>query len=377
MDALTQSYSQIKKVATGSGCIVYSAIHTATLTPVAIKAIPRNANGKFAKSYIDECSFMESIDFPFCVHFFEKIETPKYFALVMEYISSMDLREYLNFQKGLTENIAQLYFSEICLAVNYLHENGVLHNDLKLSNVVMDQNYHIRLIDFNLSKYIGSKNYITERKGGSPPYMAPEVISGSKYNFKADVWSLGVILYALISGKLPFEGANIEEIFDQIMHIKIEYPIGISSELQDLFSKIFVKDPEERISVKEIFLHPWIYQWYQKFIHLESIPKLFVGNPSSILERIIKIKEITPTIEQYFHAPKPIISMFPCRQDHFVSPKCAKISIRASKSKRRSISCAQAKIPTAPVFSLRPMTKSAAPQNTFAVDVTRIEDLIC
>ena len=146
-------------------------------------------------------------------------------------------------------------------AINHCHANGVVHRDIKPENIMIGADKEIKLIDFGLSKIDKSKNQHLTTIAGTPYYMAPEVLEGD-YNNKCDIWSLGVLMYVLVSGYLPFQGENRYEVFQKIQagkyHFNHKEFVKVSEEGKKLISKMLVVDPKLRITGAEILWDPWI-----------------------------------------------------------------------------------------------------------------------
>lgn len=143
-------------------------------------------------------------------------------------------------------------------AINHCHAQNVVHRDIKPDNIMITENDTVRLIDFGLSK--ASKNKKLTTVAGTPYYMAPEVLEGS-YGQKADIWSLGVILYTLVSGYLPFQGANAAEVFRKIKEVEYHFNhsefLTVSEECKDLIKKLLVGNPKKRLTGQQALNHHW------------------------------------------------------------------------------------------------------------------------
>ena len=143
-------------------------------------------------------------------------------------------------------------------AINHCHAQNIIHRDIKPENIMINDENEVRLIDFGLSK-ASSKNKM-QTMCGTPFYMAPEVIKSS-YNTKADIWSLGVLLYTLVSGYLPFQGTNNKDVYERIktadFHFDHDEFANISSECKDLIRKLLVVDTKKRYDGAKALQHPW------------------------------------------------------------------------------------------------------------------------
>lgn len=182
--------------------------------------------------------------------------------LFMEYCDNGDLKCFQN-KKKFHEYKALVLARQIKNALLYLYENNILHRDLKPHNILLDDNYNIKLTDFGFAKETDySQNDILEQTYcGSPLYMSPELLNNNGYNTKSDIWSFGVILYELISGTFPFFAKSIKELSINIKKNEFKIPLNInneiSKELSDLLYKIFDKNVDTRINWIDIFKHEW------------------------------------------------------------------------------------------------------------------------
>ncbi|MES1921209.1 SNF1-related protein kinase catalytic subunit alpha kin10 [Bonamia ostreae] len=182
----------------------------------------------------------------------------------MEYISGGELYDFiisnekvLSTKSQLPEDKARHFFQQIISGVSYCHAHMVVHRDLKPENLLLDKNNNVRIADFGLSNMMKDGHFM-ETSCGSPNYAAPEVISGKLYaGPEVDVWSCGVILYALLSGYLPFDDANIKELFRKIKCAEYSPLQDVSEEVNNLIARMLEVDPLKRISLEEIAEDEW------------------------------------------------------------------------------------------------------------------------
>ncbi|OHT01667.1 hypothetical protein TRFO_31451 [Tritrichomonas foetus] len=179
-------------------------------------------------------------------------------AIAMEYVKGISLLHFVNASIKLSEEVARRVFSQIINAVNYLHKNGFCHRDLKLENIMMDEYNNVRIIDFGFSH--DGKNVLMTSQCGSYPYAAPELLMGRPYSKKVDIWALGVIIYAMVHGSLPFEDFNQSGLIRKICYMEPNINHMLSRELQDLILRMLDKNEESRITAEEIMNHPWLTQ---------------------------------------------------------------------------------------------------------------------
>lgn len=194
---------------------------------------------------------------PHIIRLYEVVATPTDIFVVMEYVKSGELFDYIVEKGRLPEDEARRFFQQIVGGVEYCHRNMVVHRDLKPENLLLDSNYNVKIADFGLSNMMSDGHFL-RTSCGSPNYAAPEVISGRMYaGPEVDVWSCGVILYALLCGSLPFDDENIPNLFKKIKGGIYMLPSHLSPGARDLIPRLLLVDPMKRITVPEIRQHPW------------------------------------------------------------------------------------------------------------------------
>lgn len=173
-------------------------------------------------------------------------QTPGKLYLILDFLRGGDLFTRLSKEVMFTEEDVKFYLAELALALNHLHNIGIIYRDLKPENILLDQDGHIALTDFGLSKQPldGSKTYSF---CGTVEYMAPEVVSRKGHTFAADWWSYGVLMYEMLTGNLPFHGANRQETMNQILKTKLGMPENLSPEAQSLLRALFKRNPINRL----------------------------------------------------------------------------------------------------------------------------------
>jgi calcium-dependent protein kinase len=200
---------------------------------------------------MEEVAILNQLDHPNIVKYYETYDDSKYIYLVMEFINGFQLFEMITAQENqtFTEEIAAGYMKSLFQAINHCHAIDVIHRDIKPENIMITKGGQVRLIDFGLSKASKKKNLSTV--AGTPYYMAPEVLEGS-YGAKADIWSLGVLLYTLVSGYLPFQGNNSHEVFRKIKEAEFHFSHqefnSVSDNCKDLIKKLLVVNVKKRLT---------------------------------------------------------------------------------------------------------------------------------
>ena len=204
-----------------------------------------------------EIKILKSIRHKNIIQLFDIMESKTYLYFVMEYCKGGELFDYIVKNKRLKENEACVFFQQIINGVEYLHNQGIIHRDLKPENLLLDYKNNIKISDFGLSTFY-SKNNFLQTACGTPFYAPPEMLEGLQYNGEAsDIWSCGIILYAMLCGSLPFPESKEEIIVKKIKSHDYVIPNYLSKEAQDMLYHILKINPEERFTIDKIKLHPW------------------------------------------------------------------------------------------------------------------------
>uniref|UniRef100_A0ABI7XBI3 non-specific serine/threonine protein kinase n=1 Tax=Felis catus TaxID=9685 RepID=A0ABI7XBI3_FELCA len=226
---------------------------------VAIKIIDKTQlNPTSLQKLFREVRIMKILNHPNIVKLFEVIETDKTLYLIMEYASGGEVFDYLVAHGRMKEKEARAKFRQIVSAVQYCHQKRIVHRDLKAENLLLDADMNIKIADFGFSNEftVGSK---LDTFCGSPPYAAPELFQGKKYDGpEVDVWSLGVILYTLVSGSLPFDGQNLKELRERVLRGKYRIPFYMSTDCENLLKRFLVLNPIKRGTLEQIMKDRWI-----------------------------------------------------------------------------------------------------------------------
>ena len=206
-----------------------------------------------------EIVVMKLIDHPNVMRLYDVWETSTELFLVLEYVQGGELFEYLCEKGRLPTTEGLGYFQQIITAVDYCHRFNIAHRDLKPENILLDKDHNIKIADFGMAAWqVNKQDGMLYTSCGSPHYAAPEIINGEPYNGSAaDIWSCGIILHALLSGKLPFDDEDCTALLGKVMVGKFVMPQGIDPLAQDLIRKMLVTDARKRITMSEIKQHPF------------------------------------------------------------------------------------------------------------------------
>ncbi|OQR98586.1 hypothetical protein ACHHYP_08309 [Achlya hypogyna] len=247
-------------VGTGTFGLVRVATHRATRQLVAIKSYERSRAKDSAqwKRLQGEARVMERLDHPCIIRLFEAIEEPAALHLVMEHVAGdvANLCEHVKRQRRLREKDAGALFGQVLAAVVYMHGLHVVHRDIKLENILLDTRGGVKLVDFGFSALQTARPFQTFC--GTPCYMAPEIIHRKTYwGPPVDVWSLGVLLYAMLCGFFPFRARNYSDLYRKIVKGAFDIPASLSADAHDLLRSMLAADPVMRLTVFDVRAHPW------------------------------------------------------------------------------------------------------------------------
>ncbi|XP_052025356.1 sperm motility kinase Y-like [Apodemus sylvaticus] len=248
-------YKVLRTIGQGSNAKVLLAQHRLTGTPVAIKVLEKGK--QWFQSAMMEANIMRTLNHPNIISLLQVTETKKSIYLVMEFVEGQQLYQYIKNSGHIEEDEARKIFKQLIAAVSYCHEHGIVHRDLKPDNILIDNNGKIKIIDFGLSTKVKPGQMLSQHCG-SYSFGAPEFFLGKRYDgTKSDSWTLGVVLYFMIVGKVPFDSVIIHELQRQVVAGVYPAPCGVSQELEDLLSLLLTIHPTYRPTPMEVMLHPW------------------------------------------------------------------------------------------------------------------------
>ncbi|XP_057805129.1 SNF1-related protein kinase catalytic subunit alpha KIN10-like [Salvia miltiorrhiza] len=283
-DLLRRNYRLGKTLGHGSFGKVKIAEHVRTGHKVAIKIINRRKMGgpEMEEKVRREIKICRLFVHPHVIRLYEVIETPTDIYVIMEHVVKGELFDYIVERGRLQEDEARNFFQQIIAGVEYCHRNMVVHRDLKPENLLLDGKGNVKIADFGLSNIMRDGHFL-RTSCGSPNYAAPEVVSGKLYaGPEVDIWSCGVILYALLCGALPFDDENIPNLFKKIKSGVYTLPSHLSAGARDLIPRMLVVDPMKRITTREIRQHPWFKA---------HLPRYLAVVPPNAMEHLKRLDE--------------------------------------------------------------------------------------
>jgi MAP/microtubule affinity-regulating kinase len=216
------------------------------------------------KSVRREIKLMEKMRSQHIIRLYEVIDTGKYVIIVMEYVSGGSLHGYLKAHpnKRLPETEAKRVFKQVVEGIRYCHNRCITHRDIKLENLLLDEQNNLKIIDFGFSTCIPNDRKV-KIFCGTPSYMAPEIVNKTEYcGPPADIWALGVLLFTMLCGSFPYRGSTDEELYGKISNAEYKVPSDVHSNLSaeavDLLALLFTINGEKRPSAKEILNQAWL-----------------------------------------------------------------------------------------------------------------------
>ncbi|TMS36495.1 hypothetical protein L596_003645 [Steinernema carpocapsae] len=255
-----------REVGRGNFATVFLARHMVAKVVVAIKVVDKSSlSDDNSRKLQSELRVLQAVHHTHIIKLYEIIETDRHVFLVTEFARNGELYDFLIRRGRLDEDDARLFFQQISSAIMYCHAKRIVHRDIKTENILLNRNNEVKLngkidlfyLDFGFSVF-QQPNEKLSTWCGSPPYAAPELLIGKEYDgFKADVWSLGVVLYILVTGGFPFPGRSMTKLKKAIFNTPLRIPFWVSVECSDLIRRMLVVDPSKRISMSSVIQHKW------------------------------------------------------------------------------------------------------------------------
>jgi serine/threonine protein kinase len=252
-------YEYVKTLGGGGSSIVILVRHVLSTQLFACKVVSRQylADDSLFDRFEQEVRILPFLKHPNVVCFEEVVFTAELIFLIMEYCCNGDLFSQIASEGMFPEGRARVLFHQIAEAVRFIHGKDIAHRDLKPDNVLLDDNFNPKVADFGLCS-LSKSNKLLKTPCGSPLYAPPEIIQNQSYDGKAaDIWSLGILLYTMVTGTLPWTTDNRIQLFQQIKRADIDIPPYFSPALQDLLANMLHRDPTRRFSIAEVLESPW------------------------------------------------------------------------------------------------------------------------
>nr|XP_020648323.1 serine/threonine-protein kinase BRSK1 isoform X2 [Pogona vitticeps] len=290
-------YRLEKTLGKGQTGLVKLGVHCITGQKVAIKIVNREKLSESVLMKVErEIAILKLIEHPHVLKLHDVYENKKYLYLVLEHVSGGELFDYLVKKGRLTPKEARKFFRQIVSALDFCHSYSICHRDLKPENLLLDEKNNIRIADFGMaSLQVGDS--LLETSCGSPHYACPEVIKGEKYDGRrADMWSCGVILFALLVGALPFDDDNLRQLLEKVKRGIFHMPHFIPPDCQNLLRGMIEVEPEKRLSLEQIQKHPWFLGGKNEPEPEQPIPRKVA------IRRIQSVSELDPDVLESMHS---------------------------------------------------------------------------
>ncbi|KAG7325509.1 hypothetical protein KOW79_011825 [Hemibagrus wyckioides] len=290
-------YRLEKTLGKGQTGLVKLGVHCITGQKVAIKIVNREKLSESVLMKVErEIAILKLIEHPHVLKLHDVYENNKYLYLVLEHVSGGELFDYLVKKGRLTPKEARKFFRQIISALDFCHSHSICHRDLKPENLLLDEKNNIRIADFGMaSLQVGDS--LLETSCGSPHYACPEVIRGEKYDGRrADVWSCGVILFALLVGALPFDHDNLRQLLEKVKSGVFHMPHFIPPDCQSLLRGMIEVDSEKRLSLEQIQKHAWYLSGRNEPCPEQPPPRRVC------VRRILSLTELDPDVLESMHS---------------------------------------------------------------------------
>ena len=254
---------------------VFKVKHALTDKIYAMKVMNKNyiIQKKYLHYIVSEFEIMKSLSgFPFVLDLHYCFQSANYLYLIIDYCPNGD------FTKLKSINNLKLFFAEVILAFEHIHNHNIIYRDLKPENILLDATGHIKVCDFNLAKAGMTKNKRADSFCGSPMYFSPEMLLGKGVDYKCDIYGIGLLMYELVTNTPAFNARNLKSLYDLIKKNKINFNVsGLHGDIKDLIEKILVKEPSKRLDIEDIKKHP-----YFKDIDFDKVLKKEYGRIETV-----------------------------------------------------------------------------------------------
>ena len=259
MNDFLSDFSIQETIGKGTFSIVKLGINKKTKEKVAIKILKKKKiiHKEDVEKKEREINILQKLNHINVIKIYKINEDDEKYYIVMEFCENGELFHYIVQRQRLNEDEASFFFYQLINGLEYIHSENIVHRDLKPENLLLGKDNILKIIDFGLSNFCEPDNYL-ETPCGSPCYASPEMVCGNKYNgHMIDIWSTGIIVFAMVCGYLPFEDPDNDILFKKILKCKIKYPDYLSNMTINIMKKILVVDPLKRITLDEIKQHPF------------------------------------------------------------------------------------------------------------------------
>jgi len=244
----------------------------------------------------DEKNILQSIRHPFIVNLNYAFQTKDKLYMILDYVNGGELFYHLKKEGKFSEERVRMYAAEIASALIHLHTHGIIYRDLKPENILLDRTGHIVITDFGLSKEV-PKDDATHTFCGTPEYLAPEVLRGQGHSYPVDWWSLGTLIYEMLTGLPPFYSKHINVMYQKILNAQLTFPSFISDNAKSLLEGLLTRDVDKRLGGESVKQHPFFAEINWDELEARKIPAPWIPPVRDAMD--------TTQIDDYFTAERP------------------------------------------------------------------------
>ena len=268
-----------------------------------------------------EKNILENINYPLLCNLIFCFQTEERIYFIMPFLSGGELFQHLRKFRTFDEQKVKFYSSQIALAIEYLHNKGIIYRDLKPENILMDEKGYLRLADFGMAKKLNN-NEKAMSFCGTPEYLAPEIIIGEGHDKNADWWSFGILIYEMLCGLPPFYVENLERMYELIKSGPLKFPkrITLSDEAKDIIKKLLERNVKKRLGyngIKEIKEHPFFKDIDFNLIEQKKIPAPFIPKINDKMDVTYFDEEFTSEDTGMSFIPEKNLDIIKANQDKF------------------------------------------------------------
>ena len=284
------NYRIEKTLGEGTFGKVKLATHIPTSQQVAIKILEKDKiiDKDDLARISHEIAFLKKLRHPNIIKIYDILENANNYYIAMELCANGELFSLIVKSKRLPEKTAQQFYAQLLCGLEAIHRRGIVHRDIKPENLLLKEDNTLAIIDFGLSNEY-KKNALLKTPCGSPCYAAPEMILNHRYKgLDVDLWSSGIVLYAMVCGYLPFEDRDNEKLYRKILSGKFQIPEYLTHDCADLISKILTVNPKKRINFQDVKTHPWIKDAYADYVKTIDKNSFNQNLNDEIIDKMVK-----------------------------------------------------------------------------------------
>ena len=331
----------------GAFSVVKLAQHAQSRDFFACKIISKSFFSKpsFAVRFEAEVRVMQQMRHPHVVSLTDVMQDSQYIYIFMEFCPNGELFQHIVDKRYLNEGEAKQFLKQIVEGLRYVHSCNVTHRDIKPENILIDKFGNLKISDFGFAKFVG-KNGLVSTSCGSPCYASPECLSGKPYDgYKCDIWSTGVILFAMLTGNLPWTKRNQKELYNQIQNGEYQIPNFVSDDARDLITKMMCVNPMDRIDDAGVLNHPWMKdakesimpESVNRIVSLKKIDELFIKQ-ESFFNKDYRFLPITKVLSQKLSLAQVI------KETQFPEKFISKVNMRSNPNVNKNNNAALPKL---------------------------------